>query len=79
MTSIQPELWVEQAGRALAFYAEAFGARVLHRASPWAPGPGLTSGREAAHPAAAAQGRAGSPRGRVAGQGGSRAGPRTRR
>ena len=31
MTSIQPELWVEQAGQAVAFYAEAFGARVLHR------------------------------------------------
>jgi PhnB protein len=31
MTSIQPELWVERAGEAVAFYAEAFGARVLHR------------------------------------------------
>ena len=31
MTSIQPELWVERAGQAIAFYAEAFGARVLHR------------------------------------------------
>ena len=31
MTSIQPELWVERAGQAVAFYAEAFGARVLHR------------------------------------------------
>ena len=30
MTSIQPELWVERAGQAVAFYAEAFGARVLH-------------------------------------------------
>ena len=30
MTSIQPELWVEHAGQAVAFYAEAFGARVLH-------------------------------------------------
>jgi PhnB protein len=30
VTSIQPELWVEQAGRALAFYADAFGARVVH-------------------------------------------------
>jgi PhnB protein len=32
MTSIQPELWVEHAGQAVAFYAGAFGARVLHRA-----------------------------------------------
>jgi len=31
MTSIQPELWVGRAGQAVAFYAEAFGARVLHR------------------------------------------------
>ena len=31
MTSIQPELWVERADQAVAFYAEAFGARVLHR------------------------------------------------
>ena len=31
MTSIQPELWVERAGQAVAFYAEAFGARILHR------------------------------------------------
>jgi len=31
MTSIQPELWVERAGQAVAFYAAAFGARVLHR------------------------------------------------
>jgi PhnB protein len=31
MTSIQPELWVESAGQAVAFYAEAFGARVLHQ------------------------------------------------
>jgi PhnB protein len=31
MTSIQPELWVEHAGQAVAFYAEAFGARVLHQ------------------------------------------------
>src|SRR6266567_7654049 len=30
MTSIQPELWVERAGQAVAFYADAFGARVLH-------------------------------------------------
>lgn len=30
MVSIQPELWVEQAGRALAFYRDAFGARVVH-------------------------------------------------
>ena len=30
MTSIQPELWVERAGRAVTFYAAAFGARVLH-------------------------------------------------
>ena len=32
MTSIQPELWVERAGQAVAFYADAFGARVLHQA-----------------------------------------------
>jgi PhnB protein len=31
MTSIQPELWVERASQAVAFYAEAFGARVLHQ------------------------------------------------
>lgn len=31
MTSIQPELWVDRAGAAVAFYLEAFGATVLHR------------------------------------------------
>jgi PhnB protein len=31
MTGIQPELWVERAGRAVAFYTEAFGATVQHR------------------------------------------------
>lgn len=31
MTSIQPELWVDRAGQAVAFYTEAFGARVLHQ------------------------------------------------
>jgi PhnB protein len=31
MTSIQPELWVERAGAAVAFYEAAFGAKVLHR------------------------------------------------
>ena len=31
MMSIQPELWVERAGQAVAFYADAFGARVLHQ------------------------------------------------
>lgn len=30
VVSIQPELWVEQAGAALAFYRDAFGARVVH-------------------------------------------------
>jgi PhnB protein len=30
MTSIQPELWVENAREALAFYAAAFGAAVRH-------------------------------------------------
>jgi PhnB protein len=30
MTSIQPELWVESPREALAFYAAAFGATVLH-------------------------------------------------
>jgi PhnB protein len=32
MTSIQPELWVENAGEAVRFYNAAFGAKVLHRA-----------------------------------------------
>jgi PhnB protein len=31
MTSIQPELWVDRAGQAVAFYTAAFGARLLHR------------------------------------------------
>jgi uncharacterized glyoxalase superfamily protein PhnB len=31
MTSIQPQLWVARPGQALAFYQEAFGARILHR------------------------------------------------
>ena len=31
MTSFQPELWVDRAGAAVAFYAAAFGATVLHR------------------------------------------------
>jgi PhnB protein len=31
VVSIQPELWVEEAGRALAFYRDAFGAEVVHR------------------------------------------------
>jgi PhnB protein len=31
MTSIQPELWVEDAGEAVTFYKAAFGAEVLHR------------------------------------------------
>ena len=30
MVSIQTELWVEQAARALALYGDAFGARVVH-------------------------------------------------
>jgi PhnB protein len=30
MVSIQPELWVERAAEALAFYRNAFGARVVH-------------------------------------------------
>jgi PhnB protein len=30
MTSIQPELWVDQGTSAIAFYQRAFGARVLH-------------------------------------------------
>jgi PhnB protein len=30
MTSIQPELWVENAREALAFYTAAFGATILH-------------------------------------------------
>jgi PhnB protein len=31
MTSIQPELWVENPGEAVAFYEDAFSATVLHR------------------------------------------------
>jgi PhnB protein len=31
MTCIQPELWVDRAGVAIAFYEQAFGARVIHR------------------------------------------------
>ncbi|HEY0933080.1 MAG TPA: VOC family protein [Trebonia sp.] len=31
MTGIQPELWVDRAAAAVAFYEAAFGARVLHR------------------------------------------------
>jgi PhnB protein len=31
MTSIQPELWVDRAGAAVAFYRAAFGATVMHR------------------------------------------------
>jgi PhnB protein len=31
MTEIQPELWVDRAGAAVAFYEAAFGATVLHR------------------------------------------------
>ena len=31
MTAIQPELWVEHASRAVAFYRDAFGAKVLHQ------------------------------------------------
>lgn len=32
MTGIQPELWVDRAAEAIAFYEAAFGARVLHQA-----------------------------------------------
>jgi PhnB protein len=31
MTNIQPELWVDRASRAVAFYSAAFGATVIHR------------------------------------------------
>jgi PhnB protein len=31
VTSIQPELWVDDAGQAVAFYADAFGATALHQ------------------------------------------------
>ncbi len=31
MTDIQPELWIDRADEAVAFYETAFGARVLHR------------------------------------------------
>jgi PhnB protein len=34
MTSIQPELWVDNPSRAVAFYQAAFGASVLHRVGP---------------------------------------------
>jgi PhnB protein len=30
-TSVQPELWVDRAGAAVAFYQAAFGARLMHR------------------------------------------------
>ena len=30
MTSFQPQLWIERAGAAVAFYERAFGAKVLH-------------------------------------------------
>ena len=32
MTGIQPELWIDRAAAAVAFYQAAFGARVLHQA-----------------------------------------------
>ena len=31
MANIQPELWIDRAAAAVAFYEAAFGARVLHR------------------------------------------------
>jgi PhnB protein len=31
VTSFQPQLWIERAGDAVAFYERAFGAKVLHR------------------------------------------------
>ncbi len=31
MTSVQPELWVDSASAAVAFYEAAFGAKVMHR------------------------------------------------
>jgi PhnB protein len=31
MPSVQPELWVDRPGQAIAFYEAAFGAKVLHR------------------------------------------------
>src|ERR1700684_967526 len=31
MTGIQPELWIDRAAAAVAFYEAAFGARVLHQ------------------------------------------------
>ena len=31
MTGIQPELWIDRAAEAVAFYQAAFGARVLHQ------------------------------------------------
>ena len=34
MPDIQPQLWVDRPGEAIAFYESAFGARVLHRVGP---------------------------------------------
>lgn len=31
MTSIQPQLWVDEGAAAVAFYQEAFGAKILHQ------------------------------------------------
>jgi PhnB protein len=31
MTRLEPELWVDRPGKALEFYTDAFGARVLHQ------------------------------------------------
>jgi PhnB protein len=60
MTSIQPELWVDQASQAVAFYVAAFGATVQHSvgdgddivaqlavgdASFWVAGSGASMGR----------------------------------
>jgi uncharacterized glyoxalase superfamily protein PhnB len=62
MTSIQPELWLETPGDAVAFYEAAFGATVLHRVGEGDDrretrrgrrgvlGGGNVRGHEAAHP-----------------------------
>jgi PhnB protein len=60
MTSIQPELWVDRAASAVAFYEAALGAKILHQvgeeedivaqlaigdAAFWVATPGSTNGR----------------------------------
>jgi len=73
MTIIQPELWIDRASQAVAFYAEAFGARILHRvgegddivaqlavgeAAFWVAAAGPDAGRFSPHAIGGATGRA---------------------